>query len=116
MRWFQELPEGPCRVALAHLMDEALNGGASDELALEQGLAHAARLFPEEIVLWGLDGGTGPVPWQDAGFQRNIRAASVHLRELRLQFVDLAQENAALLEEVQVLRASLQLVQSPEPV
>ena len=116
MRWFQELPEGPCRVALAHLMDQALNDGASDEVALEQGLAHAARLFPEELVLWGFDGGTGPVPWQDAGFQRNIRAASVHLRELRSQFVDLAQENAALLEEVQVLRASLQLVQSPEPV
>ena len=116
MRWFQELPEGPCRVALAHLMDEAPNGGASDELALEQGLAHAARLFPEEIVLWGLDGGTGPVPWQDAGFQRNIRAASVHLRELRSQFVDLARENAALLDEVQVLRDSMQLVQSPEPV
>ena len=114
MRWFQELPEGPCRVALAHLMDQALNDGASDEVALEQGLAHAARLFPEEMVLWGLEGRLGPAPWQDVGFQGSVRAASVHLRELRSQFVDLAQENAALLEEVQVLRASLQLVQSPE--
>ena len=116
MRWFQQLPEGPCRVALAHLMDEALNGGASDEVALEQGLAHAARLFPEEMVLWGLGGRLGPNPWPDVEFQGTVRAASVHLRELRSQFVDLARENAALLDEVQVLRDSLQLVQSPEPV
>ena len=116
MRWFQELPEGPCRVALAHLMDQALNDGASDEVALEQGLAHAARLFPEELVLWGLEGGTGPAPWQDAGFQRNVRAAAVHLREMRSQFVDLANENNMHIEELRLLRASLQLVQSSEQV
>ena len=114
LRWFQQLPEGPCRVAVAHLMDEAISGGASDEVALEQGLAYAARLFPEEIVLWGLEGGTGPVPWQNVGFQGTIRAASVHLRELRSQFVDLARENAVLMDEVAVLRASQQPVQSPE--
>ena len=116
MRWFQELPEGPCRVALAHLMDEALDVGASDEVALEQGLAHAARLFPEEIVLWGLEGGTGPVPWQDAGFQRNVLAAAVHLREMRQQFFDLANENRMRIEELRLLRASLQMVQSSEQV
>ena len=65
MRWFQELPEGPCRLALAHLMNQALNDGASAEVALEQGLAHAARLFPEEMVLWGLGSRMGPNPWPD---------------------------------------------------
>ena len=114
LRWFQQLPEGPCRVAVAHLMDEAISGGASDEVALEQGLAYAARLFPEEIVLWGLEGGTGPDPWQNVGFQGTIRATTIHLRELRSQFVDLARENAVLMDEVAVLRASQQPVQSPE--
>ena len=113
-RWLQQLPDGPCRLAVAHIIDEAISGGASDEVALAQGLVYAARLFPEEIVLWGLEGGTGPVPWQSDIFQGNIRAASVHLRELRSQFVDLARENAVLMDEVAVLRASQQPVQSPE--
>ena len=112
-RWFLQLPEGPCRLAVAHLMDDAINGGAS-EVALAQGLAYATRLFPEEIVLWGLEGGTGPVPWQNDGFQGSICAASLALRELRSQFVDLAQEHAVLMDEVEVLRASQQPVQSPE--
>ena len=59
---------------------------------------------------------TGLAHWQDAGFQRNVRAAAVHLREMRQQFVDLADENNMHIEELRLLRASLQLVQSSEQV
>ena len=71
--WFLQLPDGPCRVAVAHFLDEARRGGASVEDAMAQGLAYATRLFPEKIVLWGLDGALGPVPWQNESFQRGIR-------------------------------------------
>ena len=116
MRWFAEMPEGPCRDEVAGLMEELLACGVSEETALEQGIALAKRLFPEELVLWELEGRTGPVDWQDAGFQRNVLAAAVHLREMRQQFFDLAHENRMHLEELRLLRASLQLVQSPEQV
>ena len=111
--WFLQLPDGPCRVAVAHFLDEARRGGASVEDAMAQGLAYATRLFPEEIVLWGLDGVLGPVPWQDESFHRGIRASTLALRELRSQYVDLARQHDALLAEVRALRASQQPVQPP---
>ena len=77
--WFLQLPDGPCRVAVAVFLDEARRGGASVEDAMAQGLAYATRLFPEEIVLWGLDGALGTVPWQNASFQRGIRASTLAL-------------------------------------
>ena len=110
MRWFAEMPEGPCRAAVAGLMEELLARGESDEAALVQGIALTAREFPEELVLWEFDG----APWQDVDFQRNVRAAAVHLREMRQQFIDLAQENEGHIEELRLLRASMQPVQSPE--
>jgi len=113
-RWFAELPEGPCRAAVAEEIKALLDCDVSEEFALEQGIALAKRLFPEELVLWELEGGTGPVDWQDDGFQRNVRAAAVHLREMRQQFIDLAQENEGHIEELRLLRASMQPVQSPE--
>ena len=116
VRWFAEMPEGPCRDEVAGLMEELLACGVSEETALEQGIALAKRLFPEELVLWELEGRTGPVDWQDAGFQRNVLAAAVHLREMRQQFFDLANENRMRIEELRLLRASLQMVQSSEQV
>ena len=80
---------------------------------MAQGLAYATRLFPEKIVHWGLDGALGPVPWQNESFQRGIRASTLALRELRLQYVDLAGQHDALLAEVRALRASQQPVQPP---
>ena len=111
-QWFLQLPDGPCRTAVVHCLDEARRGGASVEGAMAQGLACATRLFPEEIVLWGLDGALGPIPWQNESFQRDIRASVLALRELRSQYVDLAGQRAALLAEVRALRAS-QPVQPP---
>ena len=111
--WFLQLPDGPCRVAVAHFLDEARRGGASVEDAMAQGLAYATRLFPEEIVLWGLDGALGPVPWQNESFQRGIRASTLALRELRSQYVDLARQHDALLAEMRALGASPQPVRPP---
>ena len=113
-RWFAELPEGPCRAAVVEEMEALLECEVSEEYALEQCIALAKRLFPEELVLWEIDGGTGPVDWQDDGFQRNVLATAVHLREMRQQFADLANENMMHIEELRLLRASLQMVQSPE--
>ena len=95
--WFLQLPDGPCRVAVAHFLDEARRGGASVEDAMAQ----------------GLDGALGPVPWQNKSFQRGIRASTLALRELRSQYVDLARQHDALLAEVCALRASQQPVQPP---
>ena len=111
-QWFLQLPDGPCRTAVVHCLDEARRGGASVEGAMAQGFAYATRLFPEEIVLWGLDGALGPIPWQNESFQRGIRASVLALRELRSQYVDLAGQRAALLAEVRALRAA-QPVQPP---
>ena len=105
-QWFLQLPDGPCRTAVVHCLDEARRGGASVEGAMAQGLAYATRLFPEEIVLWGLDGALGPIPWQNESFQRGIRASTLALRELRSQYIDLAGQRDALLAEVRALGVS----------
>ena len=111
-QWFLQLPNGPCRTAVVHWLDEACRNGASVESAMAQGLAYARRLFPEEIVLWGFNGALGPVPWQNESFQRGIRDSVLALRELRLQYIDLAGQRDALLAEMRAFGAS-QPVQSP---
>ena len=80
---------------------------------MAQGLAYATRLFPEEIVLWGLSGALGPIPWQNESFQRGIHASTLALRELRSQYVDPAMQYDALLAEMRALGASPQPAQPP---
>ena len=106
--WFLGLPDGPCKVAVGHFCEEAHRGGASLEEAMAQGLVHAQRLFPEEIVLWGLDRGLVPDPWHDERLQSGIRSSLLALRELRAQCVTVALQRDALLAEVQALRAASQ--------
>ena len=106
-QWFLQLPDGPCKTAMVQFLAEAHDAGdVSVDSAMAQCLAYATNLFPEEIVLWGLDGALGPIPWQHASFQRGIRASTLALRELRSQYVDLARQRDALLTEVRALRAS----------
>ena len=85
--WFSGLPDGPCKVAIGHFCEEAHRGGASSEEAMAQGLAHATRLFPEEVALWGLDRGLVPDPWCDERLQVGIRSSMLILRQLRAQYV-----------------------------
>ena len=111
--WFERLPDGPCKVAVAHFCEEARRGGASLEEAMAQGLAYAQRLFPEEVVLWGLVRGLVPDPWHNESLQSGIRSSLLALRELRAQYVTAAEQRDALLAEVQALRAAQQPAQQP---
>ena len=98
-QWFLQLPDGPCKTAMIHFLAEAHDAGDDSDTALAQCFAYATNLFPEEIVLWGLNGALGPIPWQNANFQRCVRASALALRELRSQYVDLAMQRDALLTQ-----------------
>ena len=60
----------------------------------------------------GFNGALGPVPWQNESLQRGIRDSVLALRELRLQYIDLAGQRDALLAEMRAFGAS-QPVQPP---
>ena len=98
-QWFLQLPDGPCKTAMIHFLAEAHDAGDDSDTAMAQCFAYATNLFPEEIVLWGLNGALGPIPWQNANFQRCVRASTLALRELRSQYVDLAMQRDALLTQ-----------------
>ena len=96
-QWFLQLPDGVCKTAMIGFLEDARGRGEDSDTALAQCFAWATDLFPEEIVLWGLGGALGEVPWPNANFQRCVRASTLALRELRSQYVDLAVQRDALL-------------------
>ena len=98
-QWFLQLPEGVCKTAMIGFLEEAHDRGEDSDTALAQCFARATDLFPEEIVLWGLSGALGEIPWPNANFQRCVRASTLALRELRSQYVDLAMQRDALLTQ-----------------
>ena len=99
--WFERLPEGPCKLAVARFLDERVRGGALPEEALAQSLGYAQQHFPEEVVLWTLDRNMVPDPWHNESVQLGIRSSLLALRELR---EERARAEAAL-EEVRALAA-----------
>ena len=99
-QWFLQLPDGVCKAAMSSFLQEARSNGENCDTALAQCFAWAAQEFPEEIVLWGLSGALGPIPWQNTNFQRSVRDSTLALRELRSQVVDLAMQRDALLSRV----------------
>ena len=105
---FERLPDGPCKLAVARFCEGARREGASLEEAMAQSFAYAQRLFPEEVVLWGLDRGMVPDPWQNESVQCGIRCSMQALRELREEYVRAAEQRDALLEEARALRAAQQ--------
>ena len=96
-QWFLQLPDGVCKTAMIGFLEDARGRGEDSDTALAQCFAWATDLFPEEIVLWGLGGALGEIPWPNANFQRCVRASTLALRELRSQYVDLAVQRDALL-------------------
>ena len=104
-QWFLQLPDGVCKTAMIGFLEEARSRGEDMDTALAQCFAWATDLFPEEIVLWGLGGALGEVPWPNANFQRCVRASTLALRELRSQYVDLAVQRDALLTQRAVASA-----------
>ena len=99
-QWFLQLPDGVCKAAVSARLQEARNNGEDCDTALAQCFAWAAQEFPEEIALWCLSGAVGPDVWQNPNFQRSVRDATLALRELRSQVVDLAMQRDALLSRV----------------
>ncbi len=97
-QWFLQLPEGVCKTAMTGFLEEAHGRGEDSDTALAQCFAWATDLFPEEIVLWGLSGALGPIPWQNTNFQGCVRGCTLALRELRSQYVDLSMQRDALLK------------------
>ena len=82
-----QLGPGLCRDAVHAQLAAARSNGNDCDAALAQCFAWVVEEFPEEIVLWGLSGGLGEVPWSNANFQRCVRASTLALRDLRSQVV-----------------------------
>ena len=101
LEWYEQLPEGPCRQAVDLFRDSRRRAGANNRDALVESLAYAQQHYPEEVVLWTLNGGLVPDPWHNESVQAGIRSSLLALRELR---EERARAEAAL-EEVRALAA-----------
>ena len=97
--WYNELPNGPCRLAVTRFLEERGRAGASPEEALTESLAYAQQHFPEEVVLWTLDRGLVPDPWHNDSVQLGIRSSLLALRQLREERALAEQAAAAALAE-----------------
>ena len=100
LAWYNQLPEGPCKQAVDLFQDDRRRAGASDNDALVESLAYAQQHFPEEVVLWTLDGGLVPDPWHNASVQLGIRSSLLALRQLREESALAEQAAAAALAAV----------------
>ena len=103
--WYNELPNGPCKLAVTRFFEETGRAGANPDEALTQSLAYAQQHFPEEVVLWTLDRGLVPNPWLNDGVQLGIRSSLLALRQLREERALAEQAATAALAEVPVQHA-----------
>ena len=103
--WYNELPNGPCRLAVTRFLEERGRAGASPEEALTESLAYAQQHFPEEVVLWTLDRGLVPDPWHNDSVQLGIRSSLLALRQLREERALAEQAAAAALAAVPAQQA-----------
>ena len=94
--WFERLPEGPCKLAVARFLDERVRDGATPQEALAQSVGYAQQHFPEEVVLRTLDRNVVPDPWHNESVQLGIQSSLLALRELREVRALAAQQAAAL--------------------
>ena len=98
--WYNELPNGPCKLAVTRFLEERGRAGASPEEALTESLAYAQQHFPEEVVLWTLDRGVVPDPWHNESVQAGIRSSLLALRQLREERALAEQAAAAALADI----------------
>ena len=96
-QFVMQLSNGVCRDAVHANLAAARAANEDCDAALDRCFAWCVDEFPEEIVLWGLNGGFGAVPWSNANFQRCVRAAVLALRDVRGQIVDLGAQREAML-------------------
>ena len=83
LQWYEQLPEGHCRRAVDLLRDSRRRAGATDGDALMESFAYAQQHYPEEVVLWTLNGGVVPDPWHNESVQAGVRSSLLALRQLR---------------------------------
>ena len=98
-QFVMQLGPGLCRDAVHAQLAAARSNGEDCDAALARCFAWVVEEFPEEIVLWGLSGGLGEVPWSNANFQRCVRASTLALRDVRGQVVELGMQRDALLAQ-----------------
>ena len=99
-QFVMQLGPGVCRDAVHAQLAAARAANEDCDAALDRCFAWCVDQFPEEIVLWGLSGGFGEVPWSNANFQRCVRAAVLALRDVRGQIADLGAQREAMLAQV----------------
>ena len=99
-QFVMQLSNGVCRDAVHANLAAARAANEDCDAALDRCFAWCVDEFPEEIVLWGLNGGFGAVPWSNANFQRCVRAAVLALRDVRGQISDLGAQREAMLAQV----------------
>ena len=99
-QFVMQLGPGLCRDAVHAQLAAARLANEDCDAALDRCFAWCVDEFPEEIVLWGLSGGFGEVPWSNANFQRCVRAATLALRDVRGQVANLGMQREAMLAQV----------------
>ena len=105
LEWYEQLPEGPCRQAVDLFRDSRRRAGANNRDALVESLAYAQQHYPEEVVLWTLNGGLVPDPWHNESVQAGVRSSLLALRQLREERALAEQAAAAALAEVPAQQA-----------
>ena len=95
LAWYNQLPEGPCKRAVDLFRDERRRAGSGEQEALMESFAHAQHHFPEEVVLWTLNGGLVADPWHNASVQLGIQSSLLALRALREERAEQAAAAAA---------------------
>ena len=83
LQWYEQLPDGRCRRDVDVVRDSRRVAGGTDKDALMHGFAYAQQHYPEEIVLWTLNGGVVPDPWRNESVQAGVRSSLLALRQLR---------------------------------
>ena len=83
LQWYEQLPDGRCRRDVDVVRASRRVAGGTDEDALLAGFAYAQQHYPEEIVLWTLNGGVVPDPWHNDSVQAGVRSSLLALRQLR---------------------------------
>ena len=108
-----QLGPGLCRDAVHAQLAAARAANEDCDAALDRCFAWCVDEFPEEIVLWGLSGGFGEVPWSNANFQRCVRAATLALRDVRGQVANLGAQREAMLAQVAAADAAADVAPVP---
>ena len=100
LAWYNQLPEGPCKQAIDLFREERRRAGSGEQEALVESFAHAQHHFPEEVVLWTLNGGLVADPWHNASVQLGIQSSLLALRALREERARAEEATAAALAAV----------------